>query len=88
MPSVNNHSPATAGVSRAGFPPPETGRETDPFAALLEQSDRLAAWVIEVEADPVRQAALAELIVQSDRAVSVLSEQQGQDYPLPTGDIP
>jgi hypothetical protein len=76
MPSVRNHSPATAAVSRAGFSAPETAGENDPLADLIRQSDRAVALLLEMEADPQRQAVLEELAEQSDRAATLLAQRQ------------
>ncbi len=76
MPSVSNHSPATAGVSRAGFPTTETAGEIDLLAELSLQSGRVIAALLDAEADPRRQAAIAELSAASARAADALLAQR------------
>jgi hypothetical protein len=80
MPSKSNHSPATAAGSSAGYSPSETAEKRDPFAALIRQSEQAtAAWLLEVEADPARLAALEELADRSARAADLLLAQRQTD---------
>lgn len=72
MPSVRNHSPASAAVSSPRLRPPETAGETDPLAALIEESDRAARLLSRELDDPHYQAALADLAAQSSRAADAL----------------
>jgi hypothetical protein len=83
MPSESNSRPASASVSRAGFPPPETPAENEPLAELISQSDRAVAWLLEVDSDPRRQAALRELADQSWRAASAILAHERPTVGLP-----
>lgn len=83
MPSESNHSPGSPPVSSAGFSPPEIAGETDPLAALIAQSDRAAAWLLEFESSPQRQAALARLAEQSRRAADALLAHEQATVGLP-----
>lgn len=89
MTSVSNHSPGSLPVSSAGFSPPQNAVETDPLAVLVVQAERAAAWLIEVDADPQRQAALRDLALQSQRAADALLTQRQDAGSLPTfGETP
>jgi hypothetical protein len=87
--SESNNSPVPSSVSSAGFPPPETPAENDILADLISQSDRAAAWLLEIESDPRRQAALRELAEQSLRAADAIlgHEQPALGLPIP-GETP
>jgi hypothetical protein len=76
MPSESNHSPGSRAVSSAGFSPGENTGDSGLLSVLIAQSERAADLLLEVEADPRRQAAQAELAAQSDRAASFLIAQQ------------
>jgi len=81
--SVSNHSPGSPPVSSAGFSPPKIAGETDPLAALIAQSDRAAAWLLEFESSPPRQAALAQLAEQAQRAADALLAHEQATVGLP-----
>jgi hypothetical protein len=86
LPSVSNHSPASSAVSSPGSTPPENAGETDPLDALIRQSERAAACLLEMQDDPSYQAALAELAAQSDAAIDALfAQQQATVGPLSPG---
>jgi hypothetical protein len=74
--SVSNHSPGSPPVSSAGFSPSKNAGDFDLLSALIAQSERAADLLLEVEADPRRQAALAELAAQSERAAASLFAHQ------------
>ncbi len=89
MTSVSNHSPGSPPVSSAGFSPPEIAGGTDPLAALIAQSDRAAAWLLEFESSPQRQAALAQLAEQAQRAADALFAHEQATVGLPShGETP
>jgi len=89
MPSVSNHSPGSSPVSSAGFSPGENTGDSGLLSVLIAQSERAADLLLEVEADPRRQAALAELAAQSERATAFLIAQQQATVGLPSrGETP
>ena len=89
MPSVSNHSPGSTPVSSAGFSPGENTGDSGLLSVLIAQSDRAADLLLEVEADPRRQAALAELAAQSERAAaSLFAHQQATGGLQPHGETP
>lgn len=89
MTSESNDSPGTPPVSSAGFLPGKTAGETDPLSELIAQSDRAVAWLLEVEADPQRQAALLELAEQAQRAAdALLAHEQAKVGLSPHGGTP
>lgn len=89
MTSESNNSPGTPTVSSAGFSPGKTARETDPLSEMISQSERAAAWLLEFESSPQRQAALLELADQAQRAAdALLAHEQAKVGHSPHGGTP
>jgi hypothetical protein len=59
------------------------------MADLIRQSERAVAWLLEVEADPQRQAALAELAAETDRAMAAFfAQRQDTEFPPVSEEFP
>ncbi len=84
MTSVSNHSPGTPPVSSAGFSASKNAGGNDPLAALIEQSEQAATWLLEFENTPQRQTALLELAEQSHRAAAALHDHEQATVGLPS----